>query len=113
VLAAACAAGGGFPEGLLVVKFRLDLDGAARAAVAKAVGGKLAGPAGGAAELEYLKVPASSGLNATADRVILQNGVESVGPPECPSPQPAPAPVSPPATAPAPPASPPDSAARR
>jgi hypothetical protein len=101
VLAAACARGEGHADGLLIVEFRPALDAATRAAVAKAVGGKLRGMADGAEDLEYLEVAASANLNAVADRVILQNGVESVGAAQCP-------PVSAPsAPAPTPPAAPP------
>jgi hypothetical protein len=90
VLAAACEAGGGVALGLLVVGFRAGSTLETAAATAKAVGATLAGPAstGGA----YFRVPPEAGLNAFADRVILQPAVDEVGPPECPPPPAAPPP---------------------
>ena len=95
-LAAACAAGGGVAEGLLVVGFRAGTTPEAAAAVAKAVGARLAGPASSGGF--YLELPSGAGLNAFADRVILQDRVEAVGPPECPPPPAAPPPATPPDT---------------
>ncbi len=82
-LAAACGGGGSLAEGLLVVSFRAGATLETAAATAKAVGATLAGPAAGGGV--YFKVPATAGLNALADRVILQDAVESVGPAECPA----------------------------
>ena len=108
VLAAACAGGSGLAEDLLLVMFRAVTDSAGQAAVARSVGGTLAGLNDQGAY--YIKTPpdAAVGLNALADRLIQHEAVEMVGPAECPpapvQPAAAPAPVVAPAPPPAAPA---------
>jgi hypothetical protein len=90
-LAAACAAGGGIADGLLVVVFRSDVPGARRAALVREAGGRLGGEApDGGADARYVMLPPEGRavLDAVADRLIRRDGVESVGGTVCPPPQP-------------------------
>lgn len=87
VLAAACADGGGLAANLLVVLFVATAADSDRVALAKAVGGKLVGPAdavrpGG----YYLQLPNADLDPTVADRVIRYPVVQEVGPVSCPSP---------------------------
>ena len=71
VLAAACADGGGLAANLLVVLFVATASESDQLALAKAVGGKLAGPADAIrAGGYYLRVPNADLDPTVADRVI-------------------------------------------
>lgn len=88
-LAAACAGGGRIAEGLLLVVFGSGVSAAQRGAIVREVGGRLAGdgPDGG----QYVTLgPDGLPPDAAADRLILADGVQSVGEAACPPP-PAPA----------------------
>jgi hypothetical protein len=96
-LAAACAAGGGVAEGLLLVVFRSDITPELRATMAQDAGGTLGGSAADAGlDGQYVILPPEgrSVLDAAADRLIRLDGVESVGGVPCPPP-----PAVPPASA--------------
>ena len=87
VLAAACAGGGGLAANLLVVLFTPTAADSDRVALAKAVGGKLAGPAEAVrAGGYYLLIPNADLDPTVADRVIRYPTVQEVGPVSCPSP---------------------------
>jgi hypothetical protein len=87
VLAAACAQGGGLAANLLVVLFTATASDSQRVALAKAVGGTLAGPADAVrAGATYLQVPNGDLDPTVADRVIRYPMVQEVGPVSCPSP---------------------------
>lgn len=87
MLAAACADGGGLAANLLVVLFAPTAADSDRVALAKAVGGKLAGPADAIrAGGYYLQIPNADLDPAVADRVIGYATVKEVGPVSCPSP---------------------------
>lgn len=87
VLAAACADGGGLAANLLVVLFVATASESDQLALAKAVGGKLAGPADAIrAGGYYLRVPNADLDPTVADRVIQYPTVQEVGPVSCPSP---------------------------
>jgi hypothetical protein len=87
VLAAACADGGGLAANLLVVLFVVTAADSDRAALAKAVGGTLAGPADAVrAGAYYLRMPNADLDPTVADRVIRYPAVQEVGPVSCPSP---------------------------
>ena len=87
VLAAACADGGGLAANLLVVLFVATAADSDRVALAKAVGGTLAGPADAVrAGAYYLQVPNADLDPTVADRVIRYPTVQEVGPVSCPSP---------------------------
>jgi len=87
VLAAACADGGGLAANLLVVLFAPTAADSDRVALAKAVGGKLAGPADAIrAGGYYLQIPNADLDPTVADRVIQHATVQEVGPVSCPSP---------------------------
>ena len=86
VLAAACA-GGGLAANLLVVLFTPTAADSDRLALAKAVGGRLAGPAEAVrAGGYYLLIPNADLDPTVADRVIRYPTVQEVGPVSCPSP---------------------------
>lgn len=86
VLAAACA-GGGLAANLLVVLFTPTAADSDRVALAKAVGGRLAGPADAVrAGGYYLLIPNADLDPTVADRVIRYPTVQEVGPVSCPSP---------------------------
>ena len=86
VLAAACA-GGGLAVNLLVVLFIPTAADSDRVALAKAVGGRLAGPADAVrAGGYYLLIPNADLDPTVADRVIRYPTVQEVGPVSCPSP---------------------------
>ncbi len=86
VLAAACA-GGGLAANLLVVLFTPTAADSDRVALAKAVGGRLAGPADAVrAGGYYLLIPNADLDPTVADRVIRYSTVQEVGPVSCPSP---------------------------
>lgn len=86
VLAAACA-GGGLAANLLVVLFTPTTADSDRVALAKAVGGRLAGPADAVrAGGYYLLIPNADLDPTVADRVIRYPTVQEVGPVSCPSP---------------------------
>lgn len=93
-LVAACAAGGGVAEGLLVVEFRADLSAEQRGVIARDAGGRHLG-AGSGGEGDYILMPAQgrAALDAAADRLILVKGVQAVGGAMCP-------PAAPPAATP-------------
>lgn len=101
VLAAGCAAGGSAAEYLLLVVFHPETEPRDMVALARSVGGTLAGS--DAQGAYYLRVPPASrgGLSAVADRVILHDAVQSVGPAECPPAAPAPEATPPQAATPA------------
>jgi hypothetical protein len=106
ILIAACAGAppGSMAEGILAVAFRSGSTDREKAAVAKLVGGVLAGPAAGPGE-EYVRLTAGApSATVAADRLILQDAVTRVSPAPCPPPAaPAAAPSSPaPAPTPAP-----------
>jgi hypothetical protein len=85
VLAAACAEGGSLAANLLVVLFAPTATESDRAALAKAVGGTLAGPADAVrAGGYYLHVPNGDLDPTVADRVIRYPTVAEVGPVGCP-----------------------------
>jgi hypothetical protein len=87
VLAAACAQGGSLAANLLVVLFTPTASDSDRVALAKAVGGTLAGPADAVrAGGYYLQVPNGDLDPTVADRVIRYPTVQEVGPVSCPSP---------------------------
>ena len=87
VLAAACADGGGLAANLLVVLFAPTAADSDRVALAKAVGGKLAGPADAIRDGGYyLQIPNADLDPTVADRVIQYATVQEVGPVSCPSP---------------------------
>ena len=87
VLAAACADGGGLAANLLVVLFVPTAGDSDRVALAKAVRGKLAGPADAIrAGGYYLQIPNADLDPTVADRVIQYPTVQEVGPVSCPSP---------------------------
>ena len=87
VLAAACAGGGGLAANLLVVLFTPTAADSDRVALAKAVGGTLAGPAEAVrAGGFYLLIPNADLDPTVADRVIRYPTVQEVGPVSCPSP---------------------------
>ena len=87
VLAAACAQGGSLAANLLVVLFTPVASDSDRTALAKAVGGTLAGPADAVrAGGVYLRVPNGDLDPTVADRVIRYPSVAEVGPVSCPSP---------------------------
>jgi len=87
VLAAACADGGGLAANLLAVLFVATAADSDRVALAKAVGGKLAGPADAVrAGAYYLQIPNADLDPTVADRVIRYPTVQEVGPVSCPSP---------------------------
>jgi hypothetical protein len=87
VLAAACADGGGLAANLLVIVFAPTAADSDRVALAKAVGGRLAGPADAVrAGGYYLQVPNADLDPTVADRVIRYPTVQEVGPVSCPSP---------------------------
>jgi len=87
VLAAACAQGGGLAANLLVVLFTPTASDSERVALAKAVGGTLAGPADAVrAGGYYLQIPNADLDPTVADRVIRYPVVQEVGPVSCPSP---------------------------
>jgi hypothetical protein len=86
VLATACAGGGGLAANLLVVLFTPTAADSDRIALAKAVGGTLAGPADAVrAGAYYLLIPNADLDPAVADRVIRYPTVQEVGPVSCPS----------------------------
>ncbi len=86
VLAAACA-DGGLAANLLVVLFTPTAADSDRVALAKAVGGRLAGPADAVrAGGYYLLIPNADLDPTVADRVIRYPTVQEVGPVSCPSP---------------------------
>ena len=86
-LSAACAGGGGLAANLLVVLFTPTAADSERVALAKAVGGKLAGPAEAVrAGGYYLLIPNADLDPTVADRVIRYPTVQEVGPVSCPSP---------------------------
>ena len=85
-LAAACAAGGGLADGLLVVVFRSDLPETRLLELAREAGGRLGGEAPDGGRYVILPPEGRSVLDAVADRLIRQNGVESVGGVGCPPP---------------------------
>jgi hypothetical protein len=87
VLAAACGGGGGLAANLLVVLFTPTVADSDRVALAKAVGGRLAGPAEAVrAGGYYLLIPNADLDPTVADRVIRHPTVQEVGPVSCPSP---------------------------
>jgi hypothetical protein len=87
VLAAACAQGGSLAANLLVVLFTPVASDSDRTALAKAVGGTLAGPADAVrAGGVYLRVPNGDLDPTVADRVIRYPSVAEVGPASCRSP---------------------------
>jgi hypothetical protein len=98
ILIAACAGAppGSMAEGILAVAFRSGSTDREKAAVAKLVGGVLAGPAAGPGE-EYVRLTAGApSATVAADRLILQDAVTRVSPAPCPPPAaPAAAPSSP------------------
>ena len=86
VLAEACAQGGSLAANLLVVLFTPGASDSDRTALAKAVGGTLAGPADAVrAGGYYLRVPNGDLDPTVADRVIRYPTVAEVGPVSCPS----------------------------
>jgi hypothetical protein len=86
VLAAACAQGGSLAANLLVVLFVPTVADSDRVALAKAVGGTLAGPADAVrAGGYYLQLPNADLDPTVADRVIRYPTVQEVGPVSCPS----------------------------
>jgi len=88
-ISAACAAGGGVAEGLLLVVFRSDITPEQQATMAQEAGGRLAGSAADAGlDGQYVILPPEgrSVLDAAADRLIRLDGVESVGGVACPPP---------------------------
>jgi hypothetical protein len=89
VLALACegSAAGSEASGILAVAFRAGTPPAARAAAAKAVEGRLAGPTWYGGE-EYILVPTTRALTASADGLIRQAPVVRVSPIPCPPPSP-------------------------
>ena len=85
VLAAACAGGGGLAANLLVVLFTPTAAESDRVALAKVVGGTLAGPADAVrAGAYYLLIPNADLDPTVADRVIRYPTVQEVGPVSCP-----------------------------
>lgn len=85
VLAAACAQGGSLAANLLVVLFTPTAADSDRVALAKAVGGTLAGPADAVrAGGYYLQLPNADLDPTVADRVIRYPTVQEVGPVSCP-----------------------------
>ena len=94
VLARACAGlpAGAEAPGLLAVVFRPGTSDTARAAAARAVGGRRAGLSEYGEE--YVQVPPDAGpLPAVADRLIRQEPVTAVSPAPCPAPAEEPAPT--------------------
>ena len=86
ILVAARAPGGSIPANLLVVLFTPTATDSDRVALAKAVGGKLAGPADAVrAGGYYLQLPNADLDPTVADRVIRYSTVQEVGPVSCPS----------------------------
>jgi|GEM_PF-4698460 len=84
VLAVACAGGGGLAADLLVVLFTATATEADRVELAKAVSGKLAGPADAVRPgAWYLRVPNADLDPTVADRVIRFPTVQEVGPAPC------------------------------
>jgi hypothetical protein len=84
VLAAACAGGGSLAADLLVVLFTPAATEADRLELAKAAGGKLAGPADAVRPgAWYLRVPNADLDPTVADRVIRLPTVQEVGPAPC------------------------------
>jgi hypothetical protein len=88
-LARACQGSevGAEAPGILAVAFRPGTAVAARAAAAKAVDGRLAGPTWYGGE-EYVLVPTTRPLTALADGLIRQGPVMQVSPVACPPPRP-------------------------
>jgi hypothetical protein len=88
-LALACegSPAGSEAPGILAVGFRAGTPPATRAAAAKAVEGRLAGPTWYGGE-EYIVVPTTRALTASADGLIRQAPVVRVSPLACPPPSP-------------------------
>jgi hypothetical protein len=85
-LGAACEESAGGLSDLLMVRFQPSTTASEREAVAREVGGTLAGTSEYTAPGSwYLRVPGSAGERSVADRLILLSPVLEVGTTRCPA----------------------------